>query len=171
MAEFYAITITGNNIRRLCDENMRRVKKEDFSLMAETHCCLSVSKSLFSETAYNGMDICRRACGGHGYSHYSGLPSIFYEYAAHLTHEGENTILYLQTARYLLKSYKHSLTKKKPLGDSVKYVNSYDFLMSKKCEVQANDPLRWTLEDIRILLAQSVCHLISVATGKIMAKE
>lgn len=97
------------------------------------------------------------------------MPSIFYEYAAHLTHEGENTILYLQTARYLLKSYKHSVTKKKPLGESVKYIDSYDFLMGKKVDVV--DPEKWTHEDIRVLLAQSVCHLISIVTGKIMAKE
>lgn len=67
------------------------------------------------------MEICRRCCGGHGFSHYSGLPSLINEYAAHLTHEGENTVLYLQVARYLLKCYKHLRMKKKELAGSVKY--------------------------------------------------
>ena len=67
------------------------------------------------------MEICRKACGGHGYSHYSGLPSLITEYLANLTHEGENTILYLQVARYLLKSWKNAKMQK-PLGDSVKYL-------------------------------------------------
>lgn len=87
-----------------------------------------------------------------------------------MTHEGENTILYLQASRYILKSYQHSLTKKKPLGDSVKYIESYDFLMGRKCEVDPNDHEKWTHEEIRILLAQSVCHLISIVTSKIMGK-
>lgn len=52
------------------------------------------------------MEICRKACGGHGFSHYSGFPALIADYAANLTHEGENTVLYLQVARYLMKSYK-----------------------------------------------------------------
>lgn len=28
------------------------------------------------------------------------------------------------------------MTKKKPIGDSVKYIESYDFLISKKCEIE-----------------------------------
>ena len=60
------------------------------------------------------------------------------EYAAKNTLEGENTILYLQIARYLLKSYKNFMVKKKPISNSVKYIESYDYLISKKCEI--NDP-------------------------------
>ena len=62
------------------------------------------------------MEICRKACGGHGFSHYSGIPMIIMEYAALLTLEGENTILYLQVTRYLLKNYKYALTKKEKVG-------------------------------------------------------
>ena len=79
IAEFYAITIAGNNIRKLCTQNFQNVReKEDFSLMAEAHACLSFSKSYFSEIVYYGIDICRKACGGHGFSYYSGLPHLFY---------------------------------------------------------------------------------------------
>ncbi len=31
------------------------------------------------------MEICRKACGGHGFSHYSGIPAIIFEYASNLT--------------------------------------------------------------------------------------
>lgn len=43
---------------------------------------------MFSEIAYDGMEICRKACGGHGFSHYSGIPMLLAEYAANLTLEG-----------------------------------------------------------------------------------
>ena len=62
------------------------------------------------------MEICRKACGGHGFSHYSGIPMVINDYAALLTLEGENTILYLQVTRYLLKNYKYALTKKEKVG-------------------------------------------------------
>lgn len=58
-----------------------------------------------------------------------------------------------------MKSYKNFVVKKQPLDKSVKYIESFDFLMNKKCEVA--EGATWTLEDIRILLAQSVCYLLS----------
>ncbi len=35
------------------------------------------------------------------------------EYIANNTHEGENTVMYLQTAKYLLKAYRNHITKGK----------------------------------------------------------
>lgn len=58
---------------------------------------------------------------------------------------------------------------KETLGYSVKYIESFEYLMEKKCQVAETH--QWNLEDIRILLAQSVCKLISIATEKIMNKE
>ena len=46
------------------------------------------------------MQMCRLACGGHGYSLASGIPTLYVNYTAAQTYEGENTVLYLQTARY-----------------------------------------------------------------------
>jgi len=78
--------IGGNNIRKITDENFNNVKqKENFTLMNETHACLCLGKAFYTDTTYNGMEICRKACGGHGYSHYSGMPSIIFEYTSNLT--------------------------------------------------------------------------------------
>lgn len=45
------------------------------------------------------MQLCRMACGGHGYSRASGIPDMYVDYSPSVTYEGENTVLYLQTAR------------------------------------------------------------------------
>ena len=45
-----------------------------------------------------------RSTGGHGYSSYSGLPSLIADYAVNQTWEGDNTVMSLQTAQYLIKS-------------------------------------------------------------------
>lgn len=169
VAEYYAITTAGNNIGKLCTLNLQLVKeKEDFSLMAETHACLSLGKPFFSEIVYDGMEIARKACGGHGFSHYSGFPSLISEYACNLTHEGENTVLYLQVARYLMKSYKGFMVKKQELGLSVKYIESFEYLTNKKCQVENNE---WTLEDIRVLIAQAVCYTLSQCVEKVVGKD
>ena len=47
------------------------------------------------------------------------------EFAANNTFEGENTVMYLQAARYALKSYLGYVTKGKPLTDSVKYISRF----------------------------------------------
>ena len=55
--------------------------------------------------------VCRLACGGHGYSQASGLPFLYVNYVAAITYEGENTVMYLQTARSVkrLQSYSYNL--------------------------------------------------------------
>jgi hypothetical protein len=44
---------------------------------------------------------------------------------ANIPAEGENTVMYLQTARYVMKSYM-DLLKGKKLMDSVKYLTEFD---------------------------------------------
>lgn len=58
---------------------------------------------MFTSTTARGLEVCRLACGGHGYSHFSGLPGMYQEFSAYLTLEGENSLLLLQTARALIK--------------------------------------------------------------------
>ncbi|TSK62587.1 Peroxisomal acyl-coenzyme A oxidase 1 [Bagarius yarrelli] len=62
------------------------------------------------------------ACGGHGYSRSSGLPDIYVTFTATCTYEGENTVMMLQTARYLVKSYRQ-VRDGKQLSGIVSYLN------------------------------------------------
>ena len=64
---------------------------------------LAYSCILLDTLAYSWIllrtQVCRLACGGHGYSQASGLPFLYVNYVAAVTYEGENTVMYLQTAR------------------------------------------------------------------------
>lgn len=73
-------------------------------------------KALCSEMAASAIETCRRAAGGHGYLLMSGLPRLYATTVAACTYEGENTVLYLQTARYLLKSLHPGTTTQLPQG-------------------------------------------------------
>ena len=72
--------------------------------MKETHNCLCLTKAFYSELVLKGMDTCRLSCGGHGFSQYSRLPHIIQQFSPIVTLEGENTVLYLQLARYVMKA-------------------------------------------------------------------
>ncbi|KAF9940332.1 hypothetical protein BGZ65_007486 [Modicella reniformis] len=58
------------------------------------------------------MENARRACGGHGFAWCGGLVDILTTAVQNVTVEGENTILHLQTARWLLKTIMQALKTK-----------------------------------------------------------
>lgn len=62
-------------------------------------------KAVSSADAALGVETCRLACGGHGYMTCSNLPTTYGLVTAMCTYEGENTVMLLQTARYLMKSW------------------------------------------------------------------
>ena len=59
-------------------------------------CCL---KAFSTEQASDALSVMRKACGGHGFLMSSGVADVFLDAQAGMTYEGENTVLYLQTAR------------------------------------------------------------------------
>ena len=61
------------------------------------------------------------------------------------------------------------MVKKQSLDNSVKYIESFDYLMNKKCQVA--EVSQWSLQDIRIIIAQSVCYLLSKAAAKLISKQ
>lgn len=77
--------------------------------------------------------------------------------------------MYLQVARFLLKCYKNHVMKQQSLGETVKYLESYDYFLSKKCTV--DDPSKWSTDDLRVVLAQGVCYVMSVVNEKFLTKE
>lgn len=57
---------------------------------------MSHAQALSTWIATDGCETCRRACGGHGFSMLSGLPTLFSSYAQNVTWEGDNNVLCLQ---------------------------------------------------------------------------
>uniref|UniRef100_A0A8D0SBS6 Acyl-coenzyme A oxidase n=1 Tax=Sus scrofa TaxID=9823 RepID=A0A8D0SBS6_PIG len=86
------------------------------------HALTAGLKAFTSWTANAAIEACRMACGGHGYSHCSGLPNIYVNFTPTCTFEGENTVMMLQTARFLMKSYNQVHSGKLVCG-MVSYLN------------------------------------------------
>ncbi len=81
-------------------DNLRNVSS---STLARLHAISSSTKAYSFDQCLKYAQICRLACGGHGYSTSSGLGQIIIEADAGCTYEGDNIVLHLQAARYLLK--------------------------------------------------------------------
>jgi acyl-CoA oxidase len=58
-----------------------------------THHLSSGLKSYESKITYEGLDAIRQACGGAGFSQWSGLPLLEVDYAPNTTFEGDNTVM------------------------------------------------------------------------------
>lgn len=67
------------------------------------------------------VEVCRLACGGHGYLASSNFPVTYGLVTAASTYEGENTVLLLQTSRYLMKAW-HLAISGQPLTPTVAYL-------------------------------------------------
>ena len=55
IAEYYALIIGGNKIRKISEKNTENIHKNDFSFLQETHSNLAFSKCLYSEIVFEGM--------------------------------------------------------------------------------------------------------------------
>ncbi|TNM86146.1 hypothetical protein fugu_008417 [Takifugu bimaculatus] len=105
LATAYAFTFVGQYMKQTYNRISGDIHEGDYSGLPELH-ALSAGLKAFTTWAANGaIEVCRMSCGGHGYSRSSALPDIYVEFTPTCTYEGENTVMMLQTARYLLKSY------------------------------------------------------------------
>lgn len=61
-------------------------------------------KAMFTENATSGIEVCRQACGGHGFLSFSGLPFLYTTNLIKKSQEGENNVI-LNNAGNILINY------------------------------------------------------------------
>lgn len=116
-----AFKLTGDYIWTMYNNVTGELEQGNLDRLPEMHaisCCL---KAICSADAAAGVETCRLACGGHGYMDASNFPTIYGMATAVCTYEGENTVMLLQTARYLVKVYETALNGGK-LVPTVQYI-------------------------------------------------
>lgn len=117
LAATFALHFTGKAMMSLYQENQKRMEsaatqdtnrgagpEETHSgsdLIADLHATSCGLKALGSTTAAEGLEVCRRACGGHGYSSFGGIGAWYADYLPTTTWEGDNYMLTQQVARYV----------------------------------------------------------------------
>jgi acyl-CoA oxidase len=140
VAAAYACFFTGREMIRLYNLNQEEMQKGNFGLLADLHASSSGLKSLTTTMAIDAIEDCRRACGGHGYSMFSGLGMFYQDYLPNVTWEGDNYILTQQTARYLLKTFRNVVSGKAEPSEhnhTVTYLTQYLQNPKATCPVTA----------------------------------
>ncbi|XP_025902541.1 peroxisomal acyl-coenzyme A oxidase 1 isoform X2 [Nothoprocta perdicaria] len=147
LATAFAFHFVGTYIK----DTYRRISADiiegDLSELPELHALTAGLKAFSSWIANAGIEECRMACGGHGYSRCSGLPDIYVTFTPSCTYEGENTVMMLQTARFLMKSYMQVGSGQRVTG-MVSYLNDLtrqhiqpQHVAARPVTVLVNDPV------------------------------
>ncbi|KAG0032133.1 fatty-acyl coenzyme A oxidase [Podila clonocystis] len=147
LAMAYAFHFTGVETQKLYDHLMDKLEstqpndasmQEVLDTLKETHATSAGLKAFCTWSTLNAIEACRQTLGGHGYSAYTGLATTYNDFAVHCTWEGDNTILTLQSGRYLVSCYREALAgKAQPEG--VSYLNNLDSLLNLGCSVKSNE--------------------------------
>jgi len=157
LATAYAFMFVQDTMVSTYSEVNAQVNKGDYSRTQELHALSSSLKAFTSYVANYGAEVLRMSCGGHGYSHASGFPSLYVNKTPSCTYEGENTVLMLQTARYLVKCMRDQNEGRLP--DSVQYLQRPPTALTKR-----------KLNDLRFLEHAYMCRayrLVKFATDQV----
>ena len=106
LAATYAYSFSGWTFRNMIKKihtQTNKFKNVSSNDLAKLHTISSGLKALTFGDCLKFAQSNRLCCGGHGYSASSGLTQIIQEADGACSYEGDNIVLYLQTARYLLK--------------------------------------------------------------------
>jgi acyl-CoA oxidase len=103
LANAFAMNFAAKITYELQENLDARLKNRDYSTVAHVHGLMAGAKAWFTTVAAEGAEDAKRCCGGHGYLSMSGLPEIVATVTACCTLEGDNVVMWQQTARYLMK--------------------------------------------------------------------
>jgi len=106
LAASYCFFFTGKKVLTKLKEIERKLVSSDQVTKAEVtdiHASSSGLKSFTTTVAADGIEECRKACGGHGFLQCSALPELVTTYLQNPTVEGDNHMLPQQVVKVLLK--------------------------------------------------------------------
>ncbi|GAB4858071.1 acyl-coenzyme A oxidase [Ancistrocladus abbreviatus] len=167
LASAYAFRFVGEWLKWLYMDVTQRLQANDFSTLPEAHACTAGLKSLTTSVTADAIEECRKLCGGHGYLCSSGLPELFAVYVPACTYEGDNVVLLLQVARFLMKTVSQLASGKQPVGTTA-YMGRVEHLMQCRCDVQKAED--WVKPNIVIEVFEARSARMSVACAKSLSK-
>jgi acyl-CoA oxidase len=95
------MSVTGNFVikqYRIMEDQMKQNNYDNLDFM---HHLTAGLKAIYATMTYHGIDACRMACGGAGYSAHSLLPGLFSDYSPVPTYEGDTTVMAKQCLSHI----------------------------------------------------------------------
>lgn len=122
LAAAYADRLIANSLMKTYQSTYTEIMKGNTRKLAELHAQTCGFKAFLSDESTQLVEMCRRSCGGHGFLLSNGVAENMASSLALITVEGENTVLYLQTARYLMKQMANAVSGS-PTEGATAYMN------------------------------------------------
>ncbi|PSK35299.1 hypothetical protein C7M61_004757 [Candidozyma pseudohaemuli] len=150
LAMAYAFSNGANVLQEQADSSNDQldeaVQNEDKALLdagVEAMKSLFIASGSLKSTAtwltLSTIDQCRQACGGHGYSSYSGFGKGFNDFAVQCTWEGDNNILGMSVGKQLVKKYSGITKDGEKASGILEFLGNYKKYLGKEPVLQAED--------------------------------
>ncbi|KAH0974057.1 hypothetical protein GBA52_015956 [Prunus armeniaca] len=123
LASAYAFRFVGEWLKWLYTDVTQKLQANDFATLPEAHACTAGLKSLTTSATAVGYYCC------------SLFFYLFAVYVPACTYEGDNVVLLLQVARFLMKTVSQLPSGKKPVG-TTSYMGRAEHLIQCRCNVQ-----------------------------------
>ncbi|CDK28565.1 unnamed protein product [Kuraishia capsulata CBS 1993] len=171
LATTYAMSIGSYKIETEFAQTLKQldgaVRAQDLKEMSDAinrlknvFCFSACLKSTCTWFTAQLIDECRQACGGHGYSSYSGFGKAYNDWVVQCTWEGDNNILATNAGRIIIQTLQKFQAKgKKPSGD-------LSFL-GKADHVKGNKPLTLDFKKPSSLVDVFEAVVIRLSVGSI----
>lgn len=130
LAADYGMQLVGMRIRKEYEALLAQMDKADpksqtmmrlITQLKEMHATSAGLKAQCTWITLDTIERCRQSLGGMGYSAYANLSAMYQDHAVQCTWEGDNTVLTLQTGRYLVSSLR-DLKQGKEVAEGVAYL-------------------------------------------------
>ena len=140
------------------------LEQPDCEELHEFHAILSCYKAISSWYGVQGLQVCREACGGLGYSAFSGIGRLRANQDANVTWEGENTVLLQQTSKYILRQVQRATEALKNQSTTLKFlrVNQKNVV---KPMIKSGDSLE--KEEILLAMEAKINYLLHQSISKL----
>ncbi|ODH48454.1 hypothetical protein GX48_05431 [Paracoccidioides brasiliensis] len=169
LAKGTALVLVGQNIKRAFDEYSEVViKTGNTSQLEDLHLQTVGAKVYSTDITANGVEICRIACGGHGYSALSGFGQMYAHTVNAVTYEGDNYVIAQQVPRAINKHYKakteHTVPSLSYLSFLRKPESGIKLSVSSESDWFKTEAQQWVLE--RRLATLVKTHMEASEAGK-----
>lgn len=171
LSSVYAMQFVGMQVRHDYESLLAKMAKADpkspdmkktITNLKEVHATSAGLKAMCTWTTLHTIEQCRQSLGGMGYLAYANLSTMYQDHAVQCTWEGDNTVLTLQTGRYLVSCLR-DLKSGKPLPKGVNYLNLIPTM--KGMTLESKDVAR--LENIQKAFDVTCANLVLQA-GKVV---
>jgi len=124
LAECIAISMANYKLVEDWNNNQDKIFSENNPMLAEIHNLTSAMKPISSWQSQKGVQECREACGGLGYSAYNRLGQLREDNDINATWEGDNNVLLQQTSKFLMDSLRNLKGDNKLPFDSLQFLKA-----------------------------------------------